>query len=113
MPKNMISNPIFLGNFSCAEDVWREYEASPQDYPDIYFIYADYDTGDYQGASLVIFVRDGKLYEVNGSHCSCNGMEGLFEPEETTFSALMFRPNVPEAAKANLREYYKDLIVFA
>jgi hypothetical protein len=29
-----------------------------------------------------------KLYEVHGSHCSCNGFEGQFEPEETTLIYL-------------------------
>ena len=31
---------------------------------------------------------DGKLYEVHGSHCSCYGFEGQFEPEETSIEYL-------------------------
>lgn len=31
---------------------------------------------------------DGKLYEVRGSHCSCYGFEGQFEPEEATLEYL-------------------------
>lgn len=31
---------------------------------------------------------DGKLYEVRGSHCSCYGFEGQFEPEEATVEYL-------------------------
>ena len=30
----------------------------------------------------------GKLYTVHGSHCSCNGFEGQFEPEECTIDYL-------------------------
>lgn len=30
----------------------------------------------------------GKLYEVRGSHCSCHGFEGQFEPEEATLEYL-------------------------
>lgn len=31
------------------------------------------------------------LYEVNGSHCSCYGLEGQWEEEETTVEALAYR----------------------
>lgn len=34
--------------------------------------------------AFVVFRRDGVLYEVNGSHCSCYGFEGQWEPEEVT-----------------------------
>ena len=30
----------------------------------------------------------GKLFETYGSHCSCYGFEGQFEPEETTVEYL-------------------------
>ena len=33
----------------------------------------------------------GKLFEINGSHCSCYGFEGQFEPEETNVAALQHR----------------------
>lgn len=33
----------------------------------------------------------GKLFEVNGSHCSCYEFEGQFEPEETSVEALKMR----------------------
>lgn len=32
-----------------------------------------------------------KLYEVNGSHCSCCGFENQFKPQETTIEALRYR----------------------
>jgi hypothetical protein len=37
--------------------------------------------------------KDGKLFEVHGSHCSCYGFEGQFTLEETTIEALKFRIN--------------------
>ena len=37
--------------------------------------------------------KDGKLFEVHGSHCSCYGFEGQFNLEETTIEALKFRIN--------------------
>ena len=42
----------------------------------------------YSGSALVVFRKDGELYEVNGSHCSCYGLEGQWEPEETSVEAL-------------------------
>ncbi len=37
------------------------------------------------------FRRDGRLYEVNGSHCSCYGLENQWDPESTTVEALRHR----------------------
>lgn len=49
-------------------------------------VFACYETGDYSGSWTVIFIRDGKWFEVTGSHCSCNGPEwdepALTTPEE-------------------------------
>lgn len=49
---------------------------------------ASYTYEHYSGSALVVFRKDGKLYEVNGSHCSCYGLEGQWEPEETSVEAL-------------------------
>lgn len=43
------------------------------------------------GDAFVLFKKDGKLYEVNGRHCSCYGLEGQWEPEETTVESLLHR----------------------
>lgn len=44
-------------------------------------------------SSFFLFRKDDKLYEVNGSHCSCYGFEGQWTPEETTLVALFHRAN--------------------
>ena len=54
-------------------------------------LFASYEYEDYQGDAFVLFRKDGKLYEVNGGHCSCYGLEGQWEPEETTIEALEHR----------------------
>lgn len=54
-------------------------------------LFAVYTYEDYSGKAFVLFEKDGKLYEVNGSHCSCNGLEGQWQPEETSVEALKFR----------------------
>lgn len=57
-------------------------------------LFASYDTDDYPGDAFVLFERGGVLFEVNGSHCSCYGLEGQWKPEETSWAALALRvPN--------------------
>jgi len=57
----------------------------------IKILFASYGTDNYSGDAFVLFEREGKLFEVNGSHCSCYGLEGKFTPEETTLEALRLR----------------------
>lgn len=54
-------------------------------------LYASYECPPYEGYAFVLYERDGKLYEVNGSHCSCFGLEGQWKPEETSWGALAMR----------------------
>lgn len=51
-------------------------------------VYAGYEYENYEGDAAVIFVSDGKLYMVSSSHCSCNGLEGTWEPDEVTVEML-------------------------
>lgn len=50
-----------------------------------------YGCGSYNGDSFVIFEHNGKLFEASGSHCSCYGLEGQWDPEETDWKALKMR----------------------
>ena len=52
---------------------------------------ASYTYMHYEGNAYVLLERDGIYYEVNGSHCSCNGLEGQWIPEETSLSGLRHR----------------------
>lgn len=54
-------------------------------------LFAVYECESYEGSALILFNKDGKLYEVTGSHCSCNGLEGQWSPEETSLEALKMR----------------------
>jgi hypothetical protein len=52
-------------------------------------VYADYDYDDYSGWAIVAYTNDGKTFYVNeGSHCSCYGLEGQWDPTEMTTPAL-------------------------
>lgn len=61
---------------------------------------ASYTYEDYSGDAYVLFKRDGKLWEVHGSHCSCYGLSESdycgdyttqWQPEETTREAVLHR----------------------
>lgn len=54
-------------------------------------IAALYGQESYEGSAFVLLVKEGKLYEVNGSHCSCYGLEGQWDEEETSIEALRKR----------------------
>jgi hypothetical protein len=55
---------------------------------------AIYDLYDYEGSAFVVFFgEDGLLYEVNDSHCSCNGLDN-WSPEATSIAALRTRWSV-------------------
>ena len=84
---------IYFENFSSKQDVISNYSIKEDDIKDYDILFAYYTYQNYEGESLVI-LRDksnGKLYEVNGSHCSCYGLEGQWELEETNIEALMKR----------------------
>jgi hypothetical protein len=54
-------------------------------------LFASYGTDNYSGDAFVLFEQNGKIFEANGSHCSCYGLEGQWSPEETTLEALAHR----------------------
>jgi hypothetical protein len=81
----------YIQEFSNNEDILSNYKASPDALDGCTVHLAWYGYGSYCGQSLVIFEKDGELFEVNGGHCSCNGLEGQWEPEETSWGALKMR----------------------
>jgi hypothetical protein len=87
---------------------YREDDAIPveekPEFKDAEILLASYGTPSYEGYAFVLFRREGKLYEVNGSHCSCYGLEGQWDPEETTVEALRHRVNEGTLGKGDYDE---------
>ena len=54
-------------------------------------LYATYGSTWLEGNAYVLLQKDGKLYEVHASHCSCYGLEGQWRPDETSLVALRHR----------------------
>jgi hypothetical protein len=50
-------------------------------------LFASYGGGSYEGHAYVLFTCDDTLWEVESSHCSCNGLEGTWRPTVTTWAA--------------------------
>jgi hypothetical protein len=84
---------VFLENFGSRQDVLREFNITEDSLRGYKILLAWYGYGSYDGAAFVLFSRGRKLYEVNGSHCSCYGLEDQWSPEETSAEALMHRIN--------------------
>lgn len=94
----MSKNPIIEG-FSDIEDVFNSFNVSQDIRGFAEIIYANYETGDYDGAATVFYYRSDteKYYETYGSHCSCYGLEECeWQMEEIVFKELekRFKPEL-------------------
>jgi hypothetical protein len=93
--------PMFLENFDNAETVFANFEDTTYglrgkdgykiEDKDIRILLAYYGYENYEGEAFVLFEKDGELFEVNGGHCSCYGLEGQWSPEETSIEELRHR----------------------
>jgi len=84
---------MYLEDFSNLDDVLREFQIDKQELGNGNILLAVYVYEAYDGTAFVLFEQNELLYEVNGSHCSCYGLEGQWEPEETSVEALRKRMN--------------------
>lgn len=71
-------------------------------------LFATYSYQDYSGDAWVLFEMDGILYEVNGSHCSCYGLEGQWEPEVVELKALQHRVTEGNFGKGYSSNEFRD-----
>lgn len=94
--------PIFLNNWGSKTDLIKDFEElyyaneeeiqkATRKYNDINILFASYGTEMYMGEAFVLFEKNKQLFEVNADHCSCYGLEGQFQPEETTIEAIKHR----------------------
>lgn len=89
--ENQINNaPLFLHDFALngIEDLKGYFEIDDAALEGVDILLASYTYGNYEGAAYVLFRKGDQLFEVYGSHCSCYGLEGQWEPEETDIETL-------------------------
>lgn len=72
---------VYFDIFSNWGDVQNNFIMSE---PEPEVLFAAYEYENYSGEALVLFKRDDKLWLVDGSHCSCHGLEGQWAPEESS-----------------------------
>ena len=109
---------FFEGEFDEAEDVFSAFLCDEADREGVDILYAEYENGGYDGTAFVIFLKNGELFEVNASHCSCHGLGDQWYPEETSWEDLQFRhnsiedPNLCALIEAELARsfFYEDSI---
>lgn len=82
----MTQYSIYKGDFCDWSDVASNFRIG--DIGEPVAVYADYDCPSYEGYANVYYVEGGKLYHVYGSHCSCYGLEGMWEPDEMTIESV-------------------------
>jgi len=54
-------------------------------------LFASYNSEGYESYAFVLFSKNGRLFEINASHCSCYGLEGQWNPETVNLKALRTR----------------------
>lgn len=80
---------LYLEDFSSWEEVISAYQLSDHKTEPKYVL-ASYSVGGYEGSSIVIFGDSiDNLSFVHGSHCSCYGLEGQWDPEDTPLKSLI------------------------
>lgn len=93
--------PIFEG-FKDRDEIAREFaggvvgylvKREPLDLRHAEIEIAVYDGDGYWGEAFILFrdTRNGKWYEVHGSHCSCFGLEDQWRPEPVEPKAILMR----------------------
>lgn len=100
------------------EKVWQERKTDLTKAIDLHrndnILFASYGTPAYEGYAFVLFERDNILYEINGSHCSCYGLEGQWDEEETSIEALEHRLTKGTLGKDEYQEneFHNELCKF-
>ena len=100
----------YFGEWSGYQDLARNYSQVKALPPEEDIIVAAYGCDDNSfGDAFVLFKRDDKLFEVNDSHCSCEGL-GNWNPEETTAHDVVIRNTVPDVVKEAIVEWWRQEI---
>ena len=93
---------MFFGDFNSVDDVAKAFggfsqwdEEPAKEYLEILetlnsakVILAAYDIDGYEGSAYVVYEKDGMLYTVSGSHCSCYGLENQWSPCESALEII-------------------------
>lgn len=99
---------VYLGYFGSKSDIATNFSIPECELDGCEILFAYYYNEDYEGNAIVIYQKDGKLYEVNGGHCSCYGLEEQWSPEETSFEAIAKRDWVDMSYGESVIKFLSD-----
>lgn len=89
------STPVFLNDWSSEDQVYKNFAGYDNEYKidkeGKKILFASYGYENYSGDAFVLFEENGELYEVNGGHCSCYGLEGQWTPSLASLEELKYR----------------------
>jgi hypothetical protein len=71
---------------------------------------ASYTYEDYSGSAYVLFEKNGHLFEVHGSHCSCYGLEDQWEPEAVTREAILRRLKGSWGEEDRIKDHIREAL---
>lgn len=103
----------YFQNFKSIDDLHAAFDIPSTAVSDEEVLFAYYGYESWSGYATVLFERGGKLYEVTASHCSCNGLENGWNPDEVTWEQLGMRPVSPfylSGDKDDAKEALRELI---
>ena len=78
--------PIYYGEFEKYSDLRDQTSYGDKVPLEDSIIYAGYTYESYDGSALIVFVKDGELWENHDGHCSCYGLED-WSPEKGEIEA--------------------------
>jgi hypothetical protein len=101
---------IYRGYFTKVEDIISNFYIKAEELQGVEILFAEYDCPWYEGYAWVVFRKEDQLYEVNGSHCSCYGLEDQWKPELTSAKAILMRPRAKEEVDPELWNLLQSMI---
>lgn len=89
--------PVYIGFYDEADpynelmgDFFQGWEGHPRP-PEVHVLFAVKRSWSYEEDMYVLIEQDGKLFDIEGSHCSCYGFEGQWDPVETSLETIKMR----------------------
>lgn len=81
----------YYSNNTSLQQMANDFNLKDEDLEGVNVLLAIYTYEGYEGNAFVLFEKDGALYEVNGGHCSCYGLEDQWQPELVSLKEIKHR----------------------
>lgn len=80
-----------IHGFDDLDNICKEFRIERSELDEYEVLFAQYGIDGWEGTSILFLTKEGKLFINDASHCSCYGLEGQFDPSETTKEAMMLQ----------------------